>query len=66
MNSQEAVACRAKEEIFGRWGPEPARGRRPGNLERRAAGRECPCTSPMANETEERDNLTRTVELPVQ
>jgi hypothetical protein len=24
-------------------------GRRPGNLERRAAGRECPCTSPVAN-----------------
>jgi hypothetical protein len=24
-------------------------GRRPGNLERRAAGRECNCASPMAN-----------------
>jgi hypothetical protein len=31
-------------------------GRRPGNLERRAAGRECPCTSPMTNGKENREN----------
>jgi hypothetical protein len=26
MNSQEAVLCPAKREIFGRWDPEAARG----------------------------------------
>jgi hypothetical protein len=57
MNSQEAVLSRAKREIFGRWDPEPARGRRPGNLERRAVGRECPCASPMANGKENRESF---------
>ena len=31
-------------------------GRRPGNLERRAAGREYSCASPMANGKESREN----------
>jgi hypothetical protein len=30
MNSQEAVLCRAKREIFGRWDSEPARGEEAG------------------------------------
>jgi hypothetical protein len=39
-------------------------GRRPGNLDRRAAGRECSCASPMANGKENRENsLAKTTQF---
>jgi hypothetical protein len=37
MNSQEAVLCRAKREIFGRWDPEPARGEEAGEISNAAS-----------------------------
>ena len=56
MNSQEPVLCRAKREILGDGTRSLRGGRRPGNLERRAAGREYSCASRRANGKENWEN----------
>jgi hypothetical protein len=51
-----------QERDFWEMGPGACEGgRRPGNLERRAAGRECNCASPMANGKENRESSAITL-----
>lgn len=49
MNSREAAVSPCQERDFWSGDPEPARGEESGNVERRAAGCECFCISPMTN-----------------
>jgi hypothetical protein len=47
------MPCQGRD--FWEMGPAACEGRRPGNLERRVAGRECNCAYPMANGKENRE-----------